>query len=361
MNPNRLELARKRRGLTKTALAKLIDVDSKTYRGYESGVTSPSPETVRHLAARLRFPVEFFFGDDIDLPTTENVSFRSMKTMTATKRDMALSQGAIGVLASNWLRQRFELPSADLPDLRHEVDPECAAETLRHVWGLGQLSIRNMIHLLEAKGIRVFSLSVQAKEVDAFSMWQDDQPFIFLNNSKSAEHSRFDAAHELGHLVLHRHGAIRGREPEAEAHQFASAFLMPRKSVIAIAPRFASVADLLKAKKQWGVSIAALNYRLHVLGLTSDWHYRTLCVEIASKGYRMYEPEEMQRETSLIIPKILADLYRNGGITRSHIASDLGISLAELEQLFFGLVMTGTNGRRRGERPSRGSALQIVK
>src|SRR3546814_6566541 len=50
------------------------------------------------------------------------------------------------------------------------------------------------------------------KNVDAFSCWRNGQPFVFLNTFKSAERSRFDAAHELAHLVLHRHGGPQGRE-----------------------------------------------------------------------------------------------------------------------------------------------------
>lgn len=58
-----------------------------------------------------------------------------------------------------------------------------------------------MIHLLEAHGVRVLSLTQECREVDAFSLWLQ-QPFVFLNTQKSGEHSRFDAAHELGHLPL---------------------------------------------------------------------------------------------------------------------------------------------------------------
>ena len=47
--------------------------------------------------------------------------------------------------------------------------------------------------------------------VDAFSVWREYTPYIFLKLMKTAEHSRFDAAHELGHLVLHRHGGPKGR------------------------------------------------------------------------------------------------------------------------------------------------------
>jgi hypothetical protein len=45
---------------------------------------------------------------------------------------------------------------------------------------------------------------------------------------------RFDAAHELGHLVMHGHERpLPGPEAEREANQFASAFLMPRADVVA--------------------------------------------------------------------------------------------------------------------------------
>lgn len=353
MNPSRLELARRRRGLTKISLTKLLGVDAKTYRAYESGASVPTKEKMFELAAHLRFPVEFFEGKDLNFPTQENVSFRSMKTMSATKRDMALAQGALALHVSRWLQERFELPQATLPDLRYESDPEAAAATLRQLWGLGELPIRNMIHLLEANGVHVFSLSVDSKQVDAFSMWQDGHPFVLLNTFKSAEHGRFDAAHELGHLVLHRHGAIRGKEPEAEAHQFAAAFLMPRGNVIAHRPRFPTVSELMRIKKTWVVSIAAINHRLHALNQTTDWHYRTLCVEIAKKGYRTYEPEEMAREASLVLPKLLANLYAEDGLTRAQIAAALSIPLSELEALLFGLVLTGMNGRRRGEPQTR--------
>jgi len=107
---------------------------------------------------------------------------------------------------------------------------------LRQYWLLGERPIKNVAHLLEAKGVRVYSLMERNVEVDAFSLWRNDTPFIFINTRKSAEHSRFDAAHDLGHLVLHRHGGPRGQNAEREAQAFAAAFLMPKSSVLAVAP-----------------------------------------------------------------------------------------------------------------------------
>jgi Zn-dependent peptidase ImmA (M78 family) len=211
-----------------------------------------------------------------------------------------------------------------------------------------------MVHLLEANGVRVFSLAIEAIEVDAFSLWKGETPFVFLNTLKSSEHSRFDGAHELGHLVLHRHAAPKGLDAERQANAFASAFLMPRGSILSFAPRFVTLPVLVQLKKHWIVSVAALNYRLHELGLTSDWQYRTLCIQIAQAGYRSSEPEEAPRETSQVFAKVFAALHEDG-IGRSNVSRELQIFPTELDQLLMGLIMTSIPGglRNKTTKPNR--------
>jgi Zn-dependent peptidase ImmA (M78 family)/DNA-binding XRE family transcriptional regulator len=358
-NPSRLTLARKRKGLTKSALAEQIGVDLRSVSAYEAGEYPPRPDTLDELTAILGFERSFFYGEDLEEPRPDTASFRALSKMTAAQRDMALSQGAIALYVNAWLEEKFELPAADLPDLSHEHSPEAAAETLRRHWGIGQLSIRNMIHLLEAKGVRVFSLAVDAREVDAFSMWKETTPFVFLNGMKSSEHSRYDAAHELGHLVLHRHAAPQGREAEREADIFASAFLMPRASVIAHAPKFPTLADLVTLKSMWTTSVAALNYRLHAVKMLSDWQYRTLCIQIAKNGYRTAEPNGAPRETSQVLPKVFSALYADG-FTRSRIAKELSIPQSELDELMFGLAIVGVTGGRKGSSSPKRARLNLV-
>lgn len=338
-NPKRLTLARERRGLTKTKLAKAIGVDVRSVTAYETDAFRPDKERLAQLAQTLRFPIPFFFGDDLDQIAPDIVSFRSMSKMTAGQRDSALGAGAIALLLNEWIAERFDLPVAALPDLSQESSPEAAADTLRRIWGLGELPVKNVIHLLEAKGIRVFSLSIDTAQLDAFSMWHADTPFVFLNTMKSCEHSRFDAAHELGHLVLHRHAGSKGQEAEREANAFASTFLMPRASVLANAPHMATVDQLIKFKAFWTVSVAALAYRLHDVGLVSDWHYRNLCIEIAQRGYRKQEPREAPRETSQVLAKVFAAL-REDGTTKADIAAALSVHVEEIDQLVFGLALT---------------------
>jgi Zn-dependent peptidase ImmA (M78 family) len=333
-------------------------VDLRAVSAYEAGEYAPSEEALSHIVTALHFPRDFFFGEEIDEPVPSVASFRALSRMTAAQRDMALAQGAIAMYLNRWLDQQFNLPVPDVPHLRVN-SPESAADAVRRHWRIGELPIRNMVHLLEAKGVRVFSLAIDAQEVDAFSMWRVDTPFVFLNCNKTSEHSRFDAAHELGHLVLHKHGVPQGREAERQADVFASAFLMPRASVLAHAPRFVTVSELIRLKRIWTVSVAALNYRLHELGITSDWQYRTLCIEIANRGYRKDEPNEAPREVSQVLPKIFSALYAEG-MSRARVAGLLAIPRADLEEMMFGLTITALEGGNRDPKSRKIRGLRVV-
>ena len=335
---SRVTVARKRRGLTKKELAKRIGVTPHTVLRYESGeIAEPSSTVVDKLVAVLGFPRGFFEGDDLEEPTMQSASFRSLTTMPARTRDSALAAGVLAFLFSDWVDERFELPEPALIDLGGE-EPESAAQSLRQEWQIGERPIRDVVRLLESKGVRMFSLAEQTRTLDAFSVWRNTtQPFVFLNTMKSAERGRLDACHELAHLVLHRHGGPRGREAEREADRFASSFLMPASDVLAILPRARSLNEIVMHKRRWGVSVMALIYRLHQLDCISPWQYRTFCLQATGFGYRDNEPYPIPRELSSLWPMVLTELW-NERIRREDIASALHIPAAELENLVGGLA-----------------------
>ncbi len=171
-NPSRLVLARKRRGLSKTALAEVSGISVRSLGYYESKSSDvvPSDDHLRILAGFLELPIEFFFGSDIEELTSDAASFRSLTTMTAAQRDSALAAGAFANMVCEWIEKRFALPVPSVPSLRG-FEPEGAAQALRAEWGLGERPITNTVHLLEVHGVRVFSLPVESKKVDAFSLW----------------------------------------------------------------------------------------------------------------------------------------------------------------------------------------------
>jgi Zn-dependent peptidase ImmA (M78 family) len=328
--------------LNKKKLAELCDLAQHTIVRWEKRQASPTAQNIEALAQVLTYPKGFFFGPDVEEPHNQFASFRSQTSMSAAIRDAAFAAGALGFLIADWVEERFSLPQVKLPDLRL-FDPESAAQTLRQEWTLGEKPVSNMIRLLESKGVRVFSLAENTVEVNAYSLWRAGKPYVFLNTFKSAECSRFDAAHELAHLVLHQDGSVTGRAAEDQANKFASAFLMPKADVISVLPRVHHLQQLIFNKTRWKVSLAALTYRIHKLGIISDWKNRDFCIEIAKRRYNRKEPNEIEREKSAVWEKVLQALWSEK-TTHVDIASQLNIPVREVSDLLFGILNAPRSG-----------------
>lgn len=365
--PTRLEVARRRRRLTITELAARLGVTPRTISGYITGTSKPGDQRIEEIAQVLGFPASYFGRPAARLPEIGDVSFRSFARMSAQTREAAVASAATARDLLDWASHYFVLPDVQIPELRTQT-PADAASLVRAHWDIGDRPVGDMIALLEANGVRVFSLAEDSPELDAYSFWQDGTPFVFLNTRKSSERSRFDAAHELGHLVLHRHGMFMAgnqlnrfdedyqpteskrpngsrREFESEADDFASAFLMPEASVKAHVRSMISLEVLISLKSVWGVSLAALVRRLKELGLISDWMYRELFVSLSQRGYRRVEPNSMQRELSTLWSTIFSTL-RDEGMRTAKVADQLDVQLSELNAICFGLVMTRLPGDR---------------
>jgi Zn-dependent peptidase ImmA (M78 family) len=153
--------------------------------------------------------------------------------------------------------------------------------------------------------------------------------------------------------VLHQDGASTGRVAEDQANRFASAFLMPHADVLAVIPRVVHLGQIVKAKSRWRVSVTALTYRLHKIGMMTDWKYRDLCIEISTKGYHREEPIPIERERSVVWQKVLRALWVEK-TTQAHIARDLCLPEEEVNGLIFGVA------GEIHDRPSAPAPLSIV-
>lgn len=137
---------------------------------------------------------------------------------------------------------------------------------------------------------------------------------------------------------MHRHaGAQPSRAAEREANDFASAFLMPANDVRSRMSRFITVDLIIKAKTRWRVSAMAMAYRLHSVGLMTEWQYKSACIELGRRGYRTGEPGGIGRETSAIWRKVLAHLW-NERTTKKDIAAKVNLPPDELEGIIWGLA-----------------------
>jgi Zn-dependent peptidase ImmA (M78 family)/DNA-binding XRE family transcriptional regulator len=348
--PVRLAIARKRRGMTLTRLAERVGLTAQSLSNAERGRQEPSETTLRSISEVLSFPPSFFLASEPTEIVAEQVSFRARSKTSARARDAALSAATLAVELHAWIDRRFELPKTNIPTVEQRMTPEVAAAHVRARWGLNhRAGISNVVHLLEANGVAVYSLPPEYGDVDAFSFWIDGRPFVLLNPLKSAERGRFDGAHELGHLVLHGQPGCNpdSRMQEKEANAFASAFLMPEESVKSVIRMSPTTDEILRYKTRWRVSALALTYRLHELDIISDWGYRRAIVELGQMGFRSDEPDGLPREQSYILQKVLPSLRASGTSFRK-LSAELNVYPSDLNEIMFGLAVVPVLGRLSG-------------
>lgn len=331
---SRLSVARRWRGMTQKELAERCGVSVQYMSFFENGGRTPQPATVHKIAFALGFPLSFFYASEVQLLDEDIPSFRARRSMTSQIRGTALASGEIAAeMISPDVNSRFILPKTGVPDLA-QYTPEDAADLLRIEWKLGYGPIQNMVHLLESKGIEVYWIDDEAPSLDAFSFWRNSKSFVVLNSNKDAgERSRFDAAHELGHLVLHRHvDKLEGIKIESQADQFASAFLMPRVQFEAEFPKRPDLSMLYRLKKRWKVSVQAMIYRGKELGQFSEWQVRDAFKRISASGMRLKEKEPIELEQSLI-HKMIFDSLNGKRILPDDYAKELNLNREVLFKL----------------------------
>lgn len=161
----------------------------------------------------------------------------------------------------------------------------------------------NVTHAIENAGHRVCTIAnsfVDISKIDGASSPVfniDGRGLIATTEKKDGGRVRFTRAHELGHLVLHtatRPGLERLRE--SEANLFAGAFLVPEKDAREMFSEHLTLEGYARIKAKYAVSIAALIIRAHRLGIVSAKRYRSLFVQLSSRGWRMEEPVEIPVE-----------------------------------------------------------------
>jgi Zn-dependent peptidase ImmA (M78 family)/DNA-binding XRE family transcriptional regulator len=332
--PSRLTEARTARGLNQTELATDVGVSRQAISAYEQGDKFPEPGTMRTIADVLRQPISYFTGDSPASFGPFSTNFFRKNGADTKKRNAACAVHARWFAQTAYVfNDLANFPLVDLPSFEPEdatasrygdEEIERIAETVREHFGLGLGPISNVVRLLETKGVIVCRLEMAGEKVEAFSFWSGVRPFVFLASDKSSgARARFDAAHELGHLVLHRwigadeiEDKDRLKEIEGEADRFASAFLLPRKSFPneVYSPRLIAFVDL---KRRWKVSIQAMVYRCKDLGLFDELQVTNLYKQISFKKWRTVEPLDgeggIPLEQPLLLGKV-ADLVLSSGV-----------------------------------------------
>lgn len=291
--PVRLRLARELNSWTQADLARHLDLTPAAVSQFESGAARPTEAILARLSEQLKVPDTFFH---LPVRETHEGFFRSLRrTGTADRRRARAVAHIARDVAANSSGTGFpalSLPSYPPSSLEAPLDEiEDIAGRIRRDWGLPPGPISDVVHLLEGHGVVVIRLPLNSADVDAFSLPFPDHPVVVLGSDKNDRaRSRFDAAHELGHLVMHGEQVWGLPEVEKQAHMFAAAFLMPRAEIVAQLPERGDWPVLFQLKEHWQVSLAALLMRARTLGVMSEGNYLTAIKAASARGWRRVEP-----------------------------------------------------------------------
>ncbi len=268
--------ARAATGMTQEAAADASGLSRAAYRNLESGESEPRTRTLVAVAAGLKVKPESLLRPARPLPRAR---FRSLKRLNDREgllidvaqqlRDYEDLEDLLAV------RTSYALADLEMGDEGGDDRSIRAARVVRRQLGLDDDEpVRDIGGLLEERaGIKLLRLDVHTDAFFGLSVREGDGgPAVVVNmwDRISVERWIFTAAHELGHLVLHRQDFDPGQsseveQSEREANLFAGHFLMPdeafkREWVQSGGLGFCR--QVLKVKRIFHVSYKTVLYRL---------------------------------------------------------------------------------------------------
>ncbi|MEG0065128.1 MAG: XRE family transcriptional regulator [Pseudomonas sp.] len=345
----RLKQLRLTFGITQTALAKMVGRASGNISKWENGVQVPEADAFQRLCEVFGVSENWLLEEQIVTNEDTPFFFRSQVSATANAREIAEVRLEWLQDISYKLQESLEFVAVNVPHLEEsnclvisDEEIERMASECRQAWGLGTAPIPNVVQTLENAGIVCTRTTLGHLKMDGVSNWHelDQRPYVLLVADKAnGIRNRFDAAHELGHIVLHRHVSKEQYESnydllESQAHRFASAFLMPAESFLREI-RWPTLDTLLALKPRWKVSVAAMVRRCKDLEIINETTTTRLWKARSARGWVKGEPmdADFDFERPQLIARGVKMLVEHKVLSRSQLRQLLGLPLPTLESL----------------------------
>ncbi|WP_343635099.1 XRE family transcriptional regulator [Roseateles sp.] len=304
---DRLRRARVLKGLSLDELAQAVgDITKQALSKFERGDAIPNSTRLLQFSKALGVRPEYFFrAEAVSLSPLE---FRKLARMPKYRQRQVEEQMRDHLERYIGLERCFDAVNVRIAPTAPEILPvesfeaaESAAERLRRAWGIGGDAIANLTQLLEERGIKVALLDAQNDFDGACAATEDhEHVLIALNTARPGERMRFTAAHELGHWVMALPEDMSEADKERCCHRFAGAFLYPGAQVLLDfgSHRRSRVhpAELLNAKRRYGISMQVALRRLKDLGLLHEAGYKAAVIQFSQAGWRTAEPEALLPE-----------------------------------------------------------------
>ena len=313
----RLRQARMGAGLSLEGLAGRMEnpISKQALSKYEKGLAQPSPSRMGELARALDVTASSLLAEDaIEI---EWVAYRKHAKLSKARQNQLTAIAEQRLEGEFKLRRLFHLGDwHDLPgpiEVRNFNDCEYAAAALRMRWDLGDRPIDGLLELIEERGGSVVGWQ-QAWGFDALSGRAGRNPVLVLNTAVPPDRLRFNAAHEIGHLVMASTGD--DKQDEQFAMRFAAALLVPAEAArreLGTHRRGLDLDELGLLKQRWGLSMQGWIRRARDLEIIGEHLYRSLNIQFRSAGWHRDEPVryESSETPSLFRRLVLRALAEN--------------------------------------------------
>lgn len=332
-NGNRLRMARVFRGLNQRQLAEGASVSPSAIAFFEKGVKSPKDEVRDALAVVLKVDQDFFSRPDFEEYREETANFRRRIAASDRQRKQVLAHASLFADLARYLQREVSIPAFSLPEFVPASidDVDLIADKVRSHFGIPvDVPIGSVTRLLERAGVLLLSVDLEtAERIDALSCYGTTSVVVLNTEKDSPSRTLFEAAHEMGHGVMHRSNRFLTLDQrEAEANRFAGALLLPRAAFTTemLAVRDGDWAQLFEIKRHWGASIKAILYRAYQLQLMDAAEYRKRMKFYSYRGWNRGEPEEPQRETPTLFARMFKTYLDSTKQSTQDVARALGWS-----------------------------------
>lgn len=349
----RLRQLRAAHSLTLAELGERVGRSSSTLSAWENGSQLPEAESLGRLCQVFGVSRQWFLKPVPQMPeeSLHPYFFRSQASAHKQARDRSQLYLAWLQEISGFFQEAMEWPPINVPmldadDCRLISDEEIeeAARACRHRWRLGTAPVPDVIQVMENAGIICTRVTLGHVKMDGVShvSVMDGRPYVLLAEDKAnAIRNRFDAAHELGHIVLHaRIPASQYSKKELydlmeeQAHRFASAFLLPPES-FSQEVVWPTLENLLSLKPRWKVSVAAMIVRCRDLSLLSEQLELRLWKGRSARKWTRGEPgdDAIPFEQPKLMMRGVHLLVDNGVFGRDELVNQIGLAPEVIEML----------------------------
>lgn len=347
--PERLNQVLDARGMSQVQLATLADVSAGSISKWRNGLQEPTADALDKLARAVNVKPGWFlrpatgFDTGIKLFRSNASALKSARAYMSVRHDWSKELAAEFGEFVEYPEVNFPANEYKNPNEISNEDIEVAAAECRKVWKLGLGPVPDVVLAIENAGGIVVREATDMPRIEGVSSWcsVNDRPFVYLNADKAnGFRSRFDAAHELGHVILHRNipedvARANYKLMEDQAHYFAGAFLLPGETFAADVSGVPSLDTLLALKLRWKTSAGAMIKRLSVLEILNEQAELNLWKRRSARFGNKAEPydDELAPEQPRLLKRAVTLLVEEGISPRETIPDRVGLSARDVEGL----------------------------